>query len=158
MRTANPRTRNPKSSATLSRRITHSLAKNDEKSQCGDGCSLIIMDRYTHFVDAFPAPDKAAESTLAALRSFLGEAKAERIYCDGSGVLKAVCKSMQILPDTSTPRRPEANGVAERAVRRVAEGTRPVLLQSGLPHRWWAEAARCYCVSRNVCDPAGSNE
>ena len=103
------------------------------------------MDRFTHYVDAYPAPDKTAESTLSALRSFLGETKAGRIYCDGSGELEAACKAMQVKPDTSTPYRPETNGVAERAVRRVTEGTRSVLLQSGLPHRWWAEAAKCFC-------------
>ena len=33
---------------------------------------------------------------------------------------------------TSTPHRSETNGIAERAVRRVKEGTSAVLLQSGL--------------------------
>ena len=32
----------------------------------------------------------------------------------------------------STPHRSETNGIAERAVRRVEEGTSAVLLQSGL--------------------------
>ena len=115
------------------------------------------MDRFSHYIDVFPAADKTAESTVAALRAFLGGLKAQRIYCDGSQELKSACNSLQILPDTSTPNRPETNGVAERAVRRVSEGTRSVLLQSGLPHRWWAEAARCFCFLRNVCDPADGN-
>ena len=37
---------------------------------------------------------------------------------------------------TSTPRRSETNGIAERAVRRVKEGTSAVLLQSGLNENW----------------------
>ena len=36
----------------------------------------------------------------------------------------------------------------------MCEGTRAVVLQSGLPHRWWAEAAKCFCFLRNACDPA----
>ena len=38
---------------------------------------------------------------------------------------------------TSTPHRSETNGIAERAVRRVKEGTSAVLSQSGLNESWW---------------------
>jgi len=51
---------------------------------------------------------------------------------------------------TCTPQRPQTNGVAERAVRTVLEGTRAILLASGLPHRWWVDATRCFCFLRNV--------
>ena len=34
----------------------------------------------------------------------------------------------------------------------MIEGTRSLLLASGLPHDWWAEAMACYCFSRNVVD------
>ena len=54
--------------------------------------------------------------------------------------------------DTSTPYRPETNGVAERAVTRVKEGTSAALLQSGLPEAWWNEAMACYCFLRCVHD------
>ena len=45
---------------------------------------------------------------------------------------------------TSTPHRSETNGIAERAVRRVKEGTSAVLLQSGLNESWWADSMECY--------------
>ena len=44
----------------------------------------------------------------------------------------------------STPHRSETNGIAERAVRRVKEGTSAVLLQSGLNESWWADSMECY--------------
>ena len=44
------------------------------------------------------------------------------------------------------------NGIAERAVRRVKEGTSAVLLQSGLNENWWAESMECYTYLRNVTD------
>ena len=53
---------------------------------------------------------------------------------------------------TSTPHRSETNGIAERAVRRVKEGTSPVLLQSGLDEKWWSGSRECYCYLRNVQD------
>ena len=44
------------------------------------------------------------------------------------------------------------NGIAERAVRRVKEGTSAVLLQSGLNESWWADSMECYTYLRNVTD------
>ena len=43
-------------------------------------------------------------------------------------------------------------GKAERAVRRVNEGTSAVLLQSGLNENWWADSMECYTYLRNVTD------
>ena len=53
---------------------------------------------------------------------------------------------------TSTPHRSETNGIVERAVRRVKEGTSAVLLQSGLSEKWWADSMECYCYPRNIQD------
>ena len=53
---------------------------------------------------------------------------------------------------TSTPHRSETNEIAERAVRRVKEGTSAVLLQSGLNESWWADSMECYTYLRNVTD------
>ena len=41
---------------------------------------------------------------------------------------------------------------AERAVRRVKEGTSAVLLQSGLGNEWRADSVECYCYLRNFQD------
>ena len=49
---------------------------------------------------------------------------------------------------TSTPHRSETHGIAERAVRRVKEGTYAVLLQSGLGNEWWADSMECCCHLR----------
>ena len=49
-----------------------------------------------------------------------------------------------------TDRRP--NGIAERAVRSVKEGTSAVLLQSGLDENWWADSMECFTYLRNIQD------
>ena len=46
----------------------------------------------------------------------------------------------------------DTNDIAERAVRRVKEGTSAVQLQSGLDEQWWADSVECYCYLRNVHD------
>ena len=44
------------------------------------------------------------------------------------------------------------NGIAERVVRRVKEGTSAVLYQSGLNENCWADSMECYSYLRNVTD------
>ena len=53
---------------------------------------------------------------------------------------------------TSTPHRSETNGIAEKAVRRIKEGTSAVLLQSGLDENWWADSMECFSYLRNIQD------
>ena len=62
------------------------------------------------------------------------------------------CEDLSWNHCTSTPHRSETNGIAERAVRRVKEGTSAVLLQSGPNESWWADSMECYTYLRNVTD------
>ena len=54
------------------------------------------------------------------------------IYTDNSLEFGKACEDLSWNHCTSTPHRSQTNGIAERAVRRVKEGTSAVLLQSGL--------------------------
>ena len=49
---------------------------------------------------------------------------------------------------TSTPHRSETTGIAERAVRRMKEGTSAVLLQSGWDEKRWADSMECAVLKR----------
>ena len=53
---------------------------------------------------------------------------------------------------TSSPCRSETNGTADRAVRRIKEGTSADLLQCGLDEKWWRDSMECYGYLRNVQD------
>ena len=65
---------------------------------------------------------------------------------------KPVKISPGIVHCTSTPHRSWTNGIAERAVRRVKEGTSAVLLQPGLNENWWADSMECYTYLRIVTE------
>ena len=61
------------------------------------------------------------------------------------------CEDLSWIHCSSTRLRAETTGIAERAVRRMKEGTSAVLLQSGL-ETWWADSVECCCHLRNVDD------
>ena len=65
--------------------------------------------------------------------------KPKVIYTDSSLEFGKSFEELSWNHCTSIPHRSETNGVAERAVRRVKEGTSAVLLQSGLGNEWWAD-------------------
>ena len=63
--------------------------------------------------------------------------KPKVIYTDNSPEFGKACEDLSWNHCTSTPHRSETNGIAERVVRRVKEGTSAVLLQSGLDENGW---------------------
>ena len=78
--------------------------------------------------------------------------KPKVIRIDNSLEFGKACEDLSWNHCTSTPHRSETNGIAERAVRRVKEGTSAVLLQSGLDENWWADSMECYTYLRNIQD------
>ena len=77
------------------------------------------------------------QETQWSLQKFLKwNRKPKVIYTDNSLEFGKACEDLYWNHCTSTPHRSETNGIAERAVRRVKEGTSAVLLQSGLNESW----------------------
>ena len=74
------------------------------------------------------------------------------IYTDKSLEFGKACEDLSWNHCTSTPHRSETNGIAERAVRRVKEGTSAGLLQSGLDEKWWADSMEWCTYLRKVSD------
>ena len=88
---------------------------------------------------------KETSETTSRLRRFLPPTqKPEIVDTDNSKrVNERLSRFYTRHHDTSTSYRSETNGVAERTVRRVKEGTATARVQSGLPEEW------CYYL-RNV--------
>ena len=84
---------------------------------------------------------------------FAGDRLYRRIYTGAAPELIAVVRQLGVIPvihDTSTPRKPQTNGIAEGQVRRVVRGARVSLTQAGLPHPYWSYLAQCFLFLRNT--------
>ena len=101
----------------------------------------------------YPCKNKTSQETQRSLQKFLEpERKPKVIYTDNSLEFGKACEDLSWNHCTSTPHKSETNGIAERAVRRVKEGTSAVLLQSGLNESWWADSMECHTYLRNIQD------
>ena len=127
----------------------------------GDNCesrnnhryAVVVQDLATQWIQAYPCKTKTSQETERSLQKFLEpERKPKVIYTDNSMEFGKACEDLSWNHCTSTPHRSETNGIAERAVRRVKEGTSAVLLQSGPNESWWADSMECYTYLRNFTD------
>ena len=79
-------------------------------------------------------------------------------YTDNSLEFGKACEDLSWNHCTSTTHRSETDGIADRAVRRIKEGTSAVLLPSGLDDKWLAESVECFTYLRNIQDLLSDGE
>ena len=113
----------------------------------------MVQDPATQWIQSYPCKTKTSQETQRSLQKFVEpDRKPKVIYTDNSLEFGKACEDLSWNHCTSTPHRSETNGIAERVVRRVREGTSAVLLQSGLNESCWADSMECYTYLRNVTD------
>ena len=131
----------------------HKVLSDNCESRNNHRYAVVVQDLATQWIQAYPCKNKTSQETQRSLQKFLEpERKPKVIYTDNSLEFGKACEDLSWNHCTSTPHRSETNGIAERAVRRVKEGTSAVLLQSGLNESWWADSMECYTYLRNVRD------
>ena len=87
------------------------------------------------------AKQKLSQETQKSLQKFLEPDRKPKVTKNGNSLeFGKACEDLSWNHCTSTPHRSETNGIAERAVHRVKEGTSAVFLQSGLDENWWADS------------------
>ena len=115
--------------------------------------AVVVQELATQWIQACPCKTKTSQATQRSLQKFLEpDGKLSVIHTDNSLKFGKACEDLAWILCTSTSHRSETNGIAERAVRRVKEGTSAVLLQSGLNECWWADSMEWYTYLRNVTD------
>ena len=131
----------------------HKVLSENCESRNNHRYAIVVQDLATQWIQSYPCKTKTSQETQRSLQKFLEpDRKPKVIYTDNSLEFGKACEDLSWNHCTSTPHRSETNGIAERAVRRVKEGTSAVLLQSGLDENWWADSMECYTYLRNVQD------
>ena len=131
----------------------HKVLSDNCESRNNHQYAVVVQDLATQWIQAYPCKTKTSQETQRSLQKFLEpKRKPKVIYTDNSLEFGKSCEDLSWNHCTSTPHRSETNGIAERAVRRVKEGTSAALLQSGLDESWWADSMECYTYLRNVTD------
>ena len=131
----------------------HKVLGDNCESRYNHRYAVVVQDLATQWIQSCPCKRKTSQETQRSLQKFLDpDRKPKVIYTDNSLEFGKSCEGLSWNHCTSTPHRSETNGIAERAVRRVTEGTSAVLSQSSLDENWWADSMECCTYRRNVQD------
>ena len=131
----------------------HKLLSDNCESRNNHRYAVVVQDVATQWIQAYPCKTETSQETQRSLQKFLEPDRSPKvIYTDNALEFGKACEDRSWNHCTSTPHRSETNGIAERAMRRVKEGTSAVLLQSGLNESWWADSMECYTYLRIVTD------
>ena len=131
----------------------HKVLSDNCESRNNHRYAVVVQDLATHWIQAYPCKNKLLRKHKGACKSSWnprGNQKSFTLTIPWNSA--KACEDLSWNHRTSTPHRSETNGIAERARRRVKEGTSAVLLQSGLDEKWWADSVECYCYLRNILD------
>ena len=126
-------------------RITKILSEERE-SRNNHRCAVVVQDLAKQWLQSYPCKTKTSQETYKSLLKFLEPTRKRKvIYIDNSLEFGKSCEELSWNHCTSTPHRSETNGIAERAVRRVNEGTSAVLFQWTTNGGWipWNVTAIC---------------
>ena len=111
----------------------HKVLSDNCESRHNHRYAIVVQDLSTQRIQSYPCKTQTSQETQRSLQNFLEpDRKPKVIYTDNSLDFGKASEDLSWNYCTSTPHRSETNGIAERAVRRVKEGTSAVLLQSGL--------------------------
>ena len=131
----------------------HKVLSEGCESRNNHRYAIVVQDMATQWIQSHPCKTKPSQETQRSLQKFLEpDRKPEVIYTDNSLESGKDCEDLSWNHCSSTPHRSETNGIVERAVRKVKEGTSAVVLQSGLDEKWWADSMECFSYLRNIQD------
>ena len=153
-----PRVADPKSKAKKPEKFGQHITGDyissyrDKKDWGIDGqkSTLVLYDAATGWLDAFPMTTKVTEKVRSSMCDFAGEESVTYFYSDGERDLISAARSLGWKGDTSTPHRPQSNGIAEEKVKRVLYSARALLENAGLEPKWWPYAVKAYCMGHNT--------
>ena len=110
----------------------HKVLSDNCESRNNHRYAVVVQDLATQWIQSYPCKTKTSQETQRSLQKFLEPDREPKvIYTDNSLDFGKSCEDLSWNHCTSTPHRSETNGIAERAVRRVKEGTSAVFVAIG---------------------------
>ena len=132
----------------------HKVLNEEGESQNNHRYVVVVQDLATHWIQSYPCKTKTSQETEKISQKFLDPSeKPKVIHTHNSVEFGKACEDLSWDHCTSTPHRSEINGIAERAVRRIKQGTSAVLLQPGLDEKWWADIYEVLLLSAKHSRP-----
>ena len=114
--------------------------------------SVVVQDFATRWIQSYPCKTKTSQETERSLRKFPEPTeKPKVIYTDNSLDFGKSCEDLSWNHRTSTPHRSETNGIAERAVRRIKEGTLLYYCHLAWMKNGGADSLECNCYPLGRC-------
>ena len=116
-----------------------------------------MLDRYSDHMALTPTRDKSAIHAYEALREWRGSSYLHRVHTDGSKELKQAVGRFGFNHTTSTPGRPQRNGVIENRVGFVKRQASACSKQGGLPATEWSWSCPYLCDAMNFAMKDGDS-
>ena len=105
----------------------HKVLSDNCESRNNHRYAVVVQELATQWIQAYPCKTKTSQETQRSLQQFLEpDRKPTVVHIDNSLEFGKACEDLFWNHCTSTPHRSETNWIAERAVRRVKEGTSAV--------------------------------
>ena len=131
----------------------HKVLSEGCESRNNHRYAVVVQDWATQWIQAYSCKTKTSQETQKSLQKFLESTRKPKvIHTDNSIGFGRACEDFSWNHFTSTRYHSKRNGIAERAVRMIKEGTSAVLLQSDLDEKWWADSMECHFYLRNIQD------
>lgn len=112
---------------------------------------VLFCDDYLSFRHIYPLKSKTKEEVFRTFQTYIAHAERQtgcqlrQFTVDGGGefinsIMSEYCEETGIQLHVTAAHTPEENGVSERGNRTVAQKPRAMMIQSGVPLRFWSEA------------------
>ena len=111
---------------------------------------LVIRDRFTGVIQAFPSKSKDTEDIVLTVKRFIGNRKVGLAFSDQAPQFVSACRELKIPLDTSVPGRKVTISLAERNIQFLVGATPTCLLEAGLPACYWTFAVTCVSHLLNI--------